>query len=76
MYLFDLNVKDNQEDALIGAHHTLQLCQLVRAVLAEHYLTRIAQLEKTEDWQDQLDDVIEEFHKRTGRRVLYSVQFY
>ncbi len=34
------------------------------------------QLESMDDWEDRLDEVIEEFHKKTGRRVLYSVQFY
>lgn len=34
------------------------------------------QLEAKEDWEDGIDDVIQQFEEETGRRPIYTVCFY
>jgi len=61
VYIFDLNVKDNHEDAIIGAQHTCTLC---------HTLAQMS------DWEDRIDQILEDFQRKTGRQVLHTIQFY
>ncbi|KAF3975585.1 hypothetical protein ACB098_04G064600 [Castanea mollissima] len=59
--VINLEVKDNHEEAAIGARLTLDLCQ---------------ELEAAESWEDSIDDIIAAFEKQQRRKLLYSISFY
>ncbi|KAH7549440.1 hypothetical protein ACOSP7_025762 [Xanthoceras sorbifolium] len=59
--VINLEVKDNHEEAAIGARLTLDLCQ---------------ELEKVESWEESIDDVVAAFEKQHRRKLLYSISFY
>ncbi|EIE23973.1 Ssu72-like protein [Coccomyxa subellipsoidea C-169] len=61
LLVININVEDNHEEAARVAPQTLRLCQL---------------LEAKEDWEDGIDDVIQQFEEETGRRPIYTVCFY
>ncbi|KAM7471060.1 hypothetical protein LguiA_009243 [Lonicera macranthoides] len=59
--VINLEVKDNHEEAAIGARLTLILCQ---------------ELEGTENWEDSIDDIITTFERQHRRKLVYSISFY
>ncbi|KAL3617610.1 hypothetical protein CASFOL_037931 [Castilleja foliolosa] len=59
--IINLEVKDNHEEAAIGGRLALQLCQ---------------ELEKTEHWEDSIDDVVINFERQKNRKLYYSILFY
>ena len=34
------------------------------------------QIEDAEDWEDDIDDIMDKFEGQTGRRPLYTICFY
>ncbi|KAE8652487.1 RNA polymerase II subunit A C-terminal domain phosphatase SSU72 [Cucumis sativus] len=59
--IVNLEVKDNHEEAAIGARLTFDLCQ---------------EIERTESWEDSIDDIVINFEKQLRRKLLYSISFY
>ncbi|KAK4283369.1 hypothetical protein QN277_000324 [Acacia crassicarpa] len=59
--IINLEVKDNHEEAAVGARLTLDLCQEIEAV---------------ESWEESIDDIVATFEKQQWRKLLYSVSFY
>lgn len=59
--VINLEVKDNHEEAAIGGRLALILCQ---------------ELDATENWEDAIDDIINNFEKQHRRKLLYSISFY
>ncbi|XP_040997635.1 RNA polymerase II subunit A C-terminal domain phosphatase SSU72 [Juglans microcarpa x Juglans regia] len=59
--VINLEVKDNHEEAAIGARLTLDLCQ---------------EIEASESWEDSIDDIVANFEKQQRRKLLYSISFY
>ncbi|CAA0806862.1 Ssu72-like family protein [Striga hermonthica] len=59
--IINLEVKDNHEEAAIGGRLALQLCQ---------------ELEKTENWEDSIDDIIINFERQNHRKLYYSLSYY
>ncbi|EXC01813.1 RNA polymerase II subunit A C-terminal domain phosphatase SSU72 [Morus notabilis] len=59
--IINLEVKDNHEEAAVGARLALELCQ---------------EIEATESWEDSIDDILTAFEKQHRRKLLYSVSFY
>ncbi|KAK9278784.1 hypothetical protein L1049_028362 [Liquidambar formosana] len=59
--VINLDVKDNHEEAAIGARQTLDLCQ---------------ELEATESWEDSIDEIVAAFEKQHRRKLVYSISFY
>ncbi|KAK9688733.1 hypothetical protein RND81_09G007300 [Saponaria officinalis] len=59
--IINLEVKDNHEEAAIGARLTLDLCQ---------------ELEATESWVDKIDDIISTFERQHRRKIFYTISFY
>ncbi|GAU39394.1 protein-serine/threonine phosphatase [Trifolium repens] len=59
--IVNLEVKDNHEEAAIGARLTLDLCQEIEAV---------------ESWEESIDDLIAGFEKQHRRKLLYNISFY
>ncbi|KAJ1438659.1 RNA polymerase II subunit A [Sesbania bispinosa] len=57
----NLEVKDNHEEAAVGARLTFDLCQ---------------EIEAAESWEESIDDIIAGFEKQNRRKLLYSVSFY
>lgn len=59
--VINLEVKDNHEEVAIGGRLALILCQ---------------ELDATENWEDAIDDIINNFEKQHRRKLLYSISFY
>ncbi|KAJ7970240.1 RNA polymerase II subunit A C-terminal domain phosphatase SSU72 [Quillaja saponaria] len=59
--VINLEVKDNHEEAAIGARLTLDLCQ---------------EIEAAESWEESIDDIVIAFEKQHRRKLLYSISFY
>ncbi|XP_044476322.1 RNA polymerase II subunit A C-terminal domain phosphatase SSU72 [Mangifera indica] len=59
--VINLEVKDNHEEAAIGGRLTLDLCQ---------------EIEKTENWEESIDDIVAAFEKQHRRKLLYGISFY
>ncbi|BAU02657.1 hypothetical protein LR48_Vigan10g040100 [Vigna angularis] len=59
--VINLEVKDNHDEAAVGAKHTLDLCQ---------------EIEKAESWEESIDEIIAGFENKYRRKLLYSVSFY
>ncbi|XP_038895502.1 RNA polymerase II subunit A C-terminal domain phosphatase SSU72 isoform X2 [Benincasa hispida] len=59
--VFDMVIEDNHEEAAIGARLIFDLCQ---------------ELERTESWEDSIDDIVITFEKQQRRKLLYSISFY
>lgn len=57
----NLEVKDNHEEAATGGRLTLVLCQ---------------ELEATENWVDNIDDIMTNFERQHRRKLVYSISFY
>ncbi|KAK1317024.1 hypothetical protein QJS10_CPA05g00886 [Acorus calamus] len=59
--VINLEVKDNHEEAAVGAKFTFDLCQ---------------ELEAAESWEDTIDDIVAAFERQHRRKLLYSISFY
>ncbi|CAI8595067.1 unnamed protein product [Vicia faba] len=59
--IVNLEVKDNHEEAAIGARLTLDFCR---------------ELEAVESWEESIDEVISGFEKRHRRKLLYNISYY
>ncbi|KAI3797519.1 hypothetical protein L1987_32777 [Smallanthus sonchifolius] len=59
--VINLEVKDNHEEAAVGARQTLALCQ---------------EIEETNGWEDVIDDLISTFERKHRRKVVYTISFY
>lgn len=57
----NLEVKDNAEEAALAAPQALELCQM---------------LEGSDDWECELDDIMDRFQQKCGRRPLFTICFY
>jgi RNA polymerase II subunit A C-terminal domain phosphatase SSU72 len=61
VYIFNLQTKDNHEEAAIAANHAFQLIQMIN---------------EDENWDDHLDDILEQFQQKTGREIYHNILFY
>lgn len=61
VHVCNVEITDNHESATIGAFHIVELCAL---------------LEKAEDLEDEIEQVLEDFQESTKQEVLHSVGFY
>ncbi|OAY46468.1 RNA polymerase II subunit A C-terminal domain phosphatase SSU72 [Manihot esculenta] len=59
--VINLEVKDNHEEAAIGAQLALDLCQMIEAA---------------DSWEDSVDGIIAAFETKHRRKLLYSISFY
>jgi len=62
VYVVNLPVKDTHEEATVGAVHALQLVKMVE--------------EKQDAWEDEMENILQEFELKTGRKVLHTLLFY
>jgi len=60
--IINMDVKDNHEEAGVGAKLAVELCQKLEAIDG--------------DWEDIIDDLITAFEKQHKRRLAYSISFY
>ena len=61
LLVVNLDVADSHENALAAAPQALKLCQMI---------------ENSDDWECELDEIMDKFQAEEGRRPLYSVCFY
>ncbi|XP_050378601.1 uncharacterized protein LOC126795916 [Argentina anserina] len=59
--IINLEVKDNHEEAAVGARLALELCQ---------------EIDATESWEESIDDILTAFEKQHRRKLLYSISYY
>ncbi|KAF2317574.1 hypothetical protein GH714_024831 [Hevea brasiliensis] len=59
--VINLEVKDNHEEAAIGAQLAFDLCQMIEA---------------SDSWEDSIDEIIAAFETKHRRKLLYSISFY
>jgi len=62
VHILNLNVPDNHESAVIGAIDALNIVKLLDEI--------------DEDWEDALDEAIEQFERQRGTQVLHSISYY
>ena len=62
VHVINLDTKDNHVEAELGSKKTLKLFEIIDA--------------KGEDWEDSIEDILEEFEEATGTKLLHSVQYY
>jgi RNA polymerase II subunit A C-terminal domain phosphatase SSU72 len=60
VYIVNFEIKDNQEDAAIGARAMLQLVDMLLA----------------SDWESQFEDIMEAFQQKCSIQTLHTVCFY
>ncbi|CAL4904033.1 unnamed protein product [Urochloa decumbens] len=60
--IINMDVKDNHEEAGVGAKLAVELCQKLQGIDG--------------DWEEIIDDLIREFEKQHKRRLAYSFAFY
>lgn len=61
VHICGFEITDNHESATVGAHHIISLAQ---------------RLEKAEDLEDEIEQVLEDYQEETGQEVWHSVGFY
>eukprot|EP00698_Gefionella_okellyi_P006565 TRINITY_DN15899_c0_g1_i1.p1 TRINITY_DN15899_c0_g1~~TRINITY_DN15899_c0_g1_i1.p1 ORF type:complete len:194 (+),score=34.73 TRINITY_DN15899_c0_g1_i1:58-639(+) len=61
VHVFNIEVKDNHEEAVMGAKWAFTLAQL---------------LETVDDLDEQVEAILQDFDARTGKQLLHSVSFY
>ncbi|KAK9836235.1 hypothetical protein WJX84_000233 [Apatococcus fuscideae] len=61
LLVVNMDVKDNHEEAANAAPQALLLCQMIQ---------------DAEDWEDDIDEIMDKFEAQTGRRPLYTICFY
>ncbi len=62
VHLLGLDVRDNHTEAETGAQQTVQLLQML--------------LDAGDEWEDQLDTILESFTRKTDRAVCHNIAFY
>ncbi|KAF8657954.1 hypothetical protein HU200_059647 [Digitaria exilis] len=71
--IINMDVKDNHEEAGVGAKLAVELCQKVDY----HVIQLFWLLEAIDgDWEEIIDDLITGFEKQHKRRLAYSIAFY
>mmetsp|Transcript_18122 Transcript_18122/g.58609 ORF Transcript_18122/g.58609 Transcript_18122/m.58609 type:complete len:114 (+) Transcript_18122:123-464(+) len=58
----NLDVRDTNEEAKIAAPLALQLMEMLEAA--------------GDDWESEVDNIVDRFQQTTGRRPLYTIWFY
>ena len=60
VHIFNLDVPDNHESSVVGSRHMLKL---------------LHRLDQVEDWEDEVESVIEQFETDSGVQVLHTIAF-
>ncbi|XP_058569208.1 RNA polymerase II subunit A C-terminal domain phosphatase SSU72-like [Neofelis nebulosa] len=61
VHVINVDIEDNDEEATVGAILICKLCQCIQ---------------HTEDMEDDLDELLQEFEEKSGRPFLHTVCFY
>ena len=59
--VINLDVRDSHEDAVNAAPMALKLCEMI---------------EKCEDWECEIDEILDQFEEEVGIKPLYSICYY
>ena len=60
--VINMKVKDNPTEASKASPFALQLCKKIE--------------ESAEDWEDDIEEIIEDFSNGTGKKPFYTICFY
>ncbi|KAL4694045.1 hypothetical protein H8959_013310 [Pygathrix nigripes] len=61
VHVVNVDIQDNQEEATLGAFLICELCQCIQ---------------HTEDMENEIDELLQEFEEKSGRNFLHTVCFY
>eukprot|EP00955_Chlamydomonas_euryale_P078330 363132-Chlamydomonas_euryale.AAC.10 len=59
--VINLDVKDSHEEAALAAPHALRLCSLIDA---------------SEEWEDEIERIVDQLYNETGRKAIYAICWY
>lgn len=59
--VINLDIKDSHEEAGLAAPHVLKLCNM---------------LEAAEEWEDEIEDIVNRLSIETGRKAIYTICFF
>ncbi len=62
LHVLGLDVRDNHVEAEKGANDTLSLIQSLEAA--------------GESWEERLDDILDDFNRKTGKDVTHMILYY
>jgi len=62
VHVINLPVKDTHDEATLGAIDAWKLVQLIE--------------EAKEDWEDEMETILDKFEQKTSRKVLHTLLFY
>ncbi|ELV12798.1 RNA polymerase II subunit A C-terminal domain phosphatase SSU72 [Tupaia chinensis] len=61
VHVVNVDIQDNHEEATLGAFLICELCQCIQ---------------HTEDMENEIDELLQEFEEKSGRTFLHTVCFY
>ncbi|KAM6336596.1 RNA polymerase II subunit A C-terminal domain phosphatase SSU72 isoform 2-T2 [Alca torda] len=61
VHVINVDIQDNHEEATLGAFLICELCQCIQ---------------HTEDMENEIDELLQEFEEKSGRTFLHTVCFY
>nr|XP_020011146.1 RNA polymerase II subunit A C-terminal domain phosphatase SSU72-like [Castor canadensis] len=61
VHVVNVDIQDNHEEATLGAFLICELCQCIQ---------------HTEDMENEIDELLQEFEEKSGRAFLHTVCFY
>lgn len=53
--------QDSHEEAALAAPHTLRLCALI---------------DMSDDWEDEIERIVDQLMEETGRKAIYAICWY
>nr|KAF6394951.1 SSU72-like protein, RNA polymerase II CTD phosphatase [Molossus molossus] len=83
VHVINVDIQDNHEEATLGAFLICELCQCVHSFCSAWRpgptpLKRFLcpQIQHTEDMENEIDELLQEFEEKSGRTFLHTVCFY
>ncbi|KPP67316.1 RNA polymerase II subunit A C-terminal domain phosphatase SSU72-like, partial [Scleropages formosus] len=80
VHVINVDIQDNHEEATLGAFLICELCQCVMKGLFCTSLTMrcpfSTQIQHTDDMENEMDELLQEFEEKSSRPFLHTVCFY
>ncbi|TRY55735.1 hypothetical protein DNTS_010300 [Danionella cerebrum] len=86
VHVINVDIQDNHEEATLGAFLICELCQCVSNCLNTLLLSAMSrflfsqlstsQIQHTDDMENEMDELLQEFEEKSQRSFLHTVCFY
>lgn len=83
VHIINIDVADNHEDATLGAFILYELALIVIFLKCSILLVQvnmriyfIFKLQNTEDMENEIDEILQEYESKIKRPILHSISFY